>query len=122
MWAGVPWGRALSAKWAQAVPLCLFSCFFPFPVLESAARPWVYNIDIARPQSPGITPPIINTAQHQANWFATVLNLQPQTFFTMSQPFVQVVEAPVTFKAYLMCAFASFGGIFFGYDSGYING
>ncbi|KAJ9098226.1 hypothetical protein QFC21_004555 [Naganishia friedmannii] len=39
-----------------------------------------------------------------------------------SAPFVQVVEAPVTFKAYLMCAFASFGGIFFGYDSGYING
>ncbi|KAG9253710.1 general substrate transporter [Emericellopsis atlantica] len=32
------------------------------------------------------------------------------------------VEAPVTWKAYLMCAFASFGGIFFGYDSGYING
>lgn len=35
---------------------------------------------------------------------------------------VGVVEAPVTFKAYLMCAFAAFGGIFFGYDSGYING
>jgi len=32
------------------------------------------------------------------------------------------IEAPVTFKAYLLCAFASFGGIFFGYDSGYING
>ncbi|GAA5886706.1 hypothetical protein JCM6882_005864 [Rhodosporidiobolus microsporus] len=32
------------------------------------------------------------------------------------------VEAPVTLKAYLLCAFASFGGIFFGYDSGYING
>lgn len=32
------------------------------------------------------------------------------------------VEAPVTFTAYLMCAFAAFGGIFFGYDSGYING
>lgn len=32
------------------------------------------------------------------------------------------IEAPVTTKAYLMCAFASFGGIFFGYDSGYING
>jgi len=32
------------------------------------------------------------------------------------------VEAPVTWKAYLICAFASFGGIFFGYDSGYING
>ncbi|KAL8280627.1 hypothetical protein RQP46_006950 [Phenoliferia psychrophenolica] len=32
------------------------------------------------------------------------------------------IEAPVTVKAYLMCCFASFGGIFFGYDSGYING
>jgi hypothetical protein len=32
------------------------------------------------------------------------------------------IEAPVTIKAYLLCAFASFGGIFFGYDSGYING
>lgn len=31
------------------------------------------------------------------------------------------IEAPVTWKAYLICAFASFGGIFFGYDSGYIN-
>lgn len=35
---------------------------------------------------------------------------------------VNRVEAPVTWKAYLMCAFASFGGIFFGYDSGYIGG
>ncbi|PYH86677.1 putative MFS monosaccharide transporter [Aspergillus uvarum CBS 121591] len=34
----------------------------------------------------------------------------------------QRVEAPVTVKAYLMCAFAAFGGIFFGYDSGYISG
>ena len=32
------------------------------------------------------------------------------------------VEAPTTWKAYLMCVFASFGGIYFGYDSGYING
>ncbi|WOO84406.1 Major facilitator-type transporter ecdD [Vanrija pseudolonga] len=32
------------------------------------------------------------------------------------------VEAPVTFKAYMACAFASFGGIFFGFDSGYISG
>jgi len=32
------------------------------------------------------------------------------------------IEAPVTVKAYLMCAFASFGGIFFGFDSGYISG
>ncbi|KIY70206.1 MFS transporter [Cylindrobasidium torrendii FP15055 ss-10] len=35
---------------------------------------------------------------------------------------VNRVEAPVTMKAYMMCAFAAFGGIFFGYDSGYING
>jgi SP family sugar:H+ symporter-like MFS transporter len=28
----------------------------------------------------------------------------------------------MTTKAYFMCAFAAFGGIFFGYDSGYING
>lgn len=27
---------------------------------------------------------------------------------------VERIEAPVTLKAYLMCAFASFGGIFFG--------
>ncbi|RSH80316.1 uncharacterized protein EHS24_008892 [Apiotrichum porosum] len=32
------------------------------------------------------------------------------------------VEAPVTVKAYLACAFAAFGGIFFGFDSGYISG
>jgi sugar porter (SP) family MFS transporter len=35
---------------------------------------------------------------------------------------VDHIEAPVTWKAYMMCAFATFGGIFFGYDSGYING
>ncbi|EXJ73419.1 uncharacterized protein A1O5_03179 [Cladophialophora psammophila CBS 110553] len=35
---------------------------------------------------------------------------------------VDRIEAPVTFKAYLICAFAAFGGIFFGYDSGYVNG
>ncbi|KAE9394724.1 MFS transporter [Gymnopus androsaceus JB14] len=35
---------------------------------------------------------------------------------------VNRIEAPVTVRAYLMCAFAAFGGIFFGYDSGYING
>jgi len=35
---------------------------------------------------------------------------------------VEIIEAPVTWKAYLMCAFATFAGIFYGYDSGYING
>ncbi|XDG10424.1 hypothetical protein ABKA04_010039 [Annulohypoxylon sp. FPYF3050] len=32
------------------------------------------------------------------------------------------VEAPVTFKAYMICAFAAFGGIFFGYDTGWMSG
>ena len=32
------------------------------------------------------------------------------------------VEAPVTAKAYFMCVFAAFGGIFFGYDTGWISG
>ncbi|KAK3680099.1 hypothetical protein LTR78_000476 [Recurvomyces mirabilis] len=31
------------------------------------------------------------------------------------------VEAPVTVKAYLMCAFSAFAGIMFGYDTGYIS-
>lgn len=31
------------------------------------------------------------------------------------------IEAPVTFKAYLMCGFAAFAGILFGYDTGYIS-
>ena len=35
---------------------------------------------------------------------------------------VNRIEAPVTFKAYLICAFAAFGGIFFGYDTGWMNG
>ncbi|KAK9413094.1 putative Major facilitator superfamily (MFS) profile domain-containing protein [Seiridium unicorne] len=35
---------------------------------------------------------------------------------------VNRVEAPVTFKTYLMCVFAACGGLFFGYDSGYISG
>jgi len=32
------------------------------------------------------------------------------------------VEAPVTLKAYLLCAFAAFGGIFFGFDTGWMSG
>ncbi|KAJ8127952.1 hypothetical protein O1611_g5683 [Lasiodiplodia mahajangana] len=35
---------------------------------------------------------------------------------------VSRIEAPVTFKAYLICAFAAFGGIFFGYDTGWMGG
>ncbi|GMM27913.1 hypothetical protein DAMA08_006290 [Martiniozyma asiatica (nom. inval.)] len=31
-------------------------------------------------------------------------------------------EAPITWKTYSICGFTSFGGIFFGYDSGYISG
>jgi sugar porter (SP) family MFS transporter len=32
------------------------------------------------------------------------------------------IEAPVTMKTYLMCVFAAFGGIFFGYDTGWMSG
>ena len=32
------------------------------------------------------------------------------------------IEAPVTLRGYLMCVLPAFGGIFFGYDSGYVNG
>ncbi|KAJ5753556.1 uncharacterized protein N7511_007709 [Penicillium nucicola] len=35
---------------------------------------------------------------------------------------LSLVEAPVTWRAYLICGFASFGGILYGYDSGYISG
>ncbi len=31
-------------------------------------------------------------------------------------------DAPISWKTYVMCGFASFGGIYFGYDSGYISG
>lgn len=34
---------------------------------------------------------------------------------------IEDIEAPVTWKAYLMCAFAALGGIFYGYDTGYIG-
>jgi hypothetical protein len=43
-----------------------------------------------------------------------------RTLFTIID--VNRIEAPVNLKVYLICAFASFGGIFFGYDFGYING
>lgn len=35
---------------------------------------------------------------------------------------VDRVEAPITWKAYMICAFAAFGGIFFGYDTGWMGG
>jgi sugar porter (SP) family MFS transporter len=40
----------------------------------------------------------------------------------MSDGNVGRVEAPITARAYFLCAFAAFGGILFGYDSGYISG
>ncbi|KAI5205115.1 general substrate transporter [Aureobasidium subglaciale] len=40
----------------------------------------------------------------------------------MAPTTVERIESPVTVRAYLMCAFAAFAGILFGYDSGYING
>lgn len=40
----------------------------------------------------------------------------------MSSPTTALQEPPITFKSYIICAFAAFGGILFGYDSGYISG
>ncbi|KAJ2958247.1 hypothetical protein NQZ79_g6160 [Umbelopsis isabellina] len=37
-------------------------------------------------------------------------------------PDLDLVEAPITWRTYAMCVFAAFGGIFYGYDSGYIGG
>lgn len=36
--------------------------------------------------------------------------------------YVERIDAPLTWKTWVICGFASFGGIFFGYDSGYISG
>jgi sugar porter (SP) family MFS transporter len=35
---------------------------------------------------------------------------------------VSNIEAPISLRAYLICGFACFGGLLFGYDSGYISG
>lgn len=61
-------------------------------------------------------------ALHQASLFLTTAIMPGGTVPLSTTDDVERIEAPVTWKAYLICAFASFGGIFFGYDSGYING
>ena len=45
-----------------------------------------------------------------------------ETIFITGTTDVDRIEAPVTIKAYLICAFAAFGGIFFGYDTGWMGG
>jgi len=35
---------------------------------------------------------------------------------------VSRIEAPITFKTYLICAFAATGGLLFGYDTGNMSG
>jgi sugar porter (SP) family MFS transporter len=39
-----------------------------------------------------------------------------------TDPKGEAQQAPITLKVILICAYATFGGILFGYDSGYING
>jgi SP family sugar:H+ symporter-like MFS transporter len=56
------------------------------------------------------------------NWVLTCALLVPGGAVVTTTFNPERVEAPVTIKAYLLCVFASFGGIFFGYDSGYMNG
>ncbi|AWU76229.1 hypothetical protein CAS74_000178 [Pichia kudriavzevii] len=36
--------------------------------------------------------------------------------------YIERMEAPLTWKTYVICGFGSFAGIFYGYDSGYISG
>jgi hypothetical protein len=48
--------------------------------------------------------------------------VSPHKHINLATNDVNRVEAPVTWKAYMMCALATFGGILYGYDSGYING
>lgn len=60
-----------------------------------------------------------NIAKESVEHFDDNANLEANI---MGSTDTQLVEAPVTYKTYLMCAFAAFGGIFFGYDSGYISG
>jgi sugar porter (SP) family MFS transporter len=38
------------------------------------------------------------------------------------QEYVERIEAPLTWKTWVICGFTSVGGLFFGYDSGYISG
>lgn len=38
------------------------------------------------------------------------------------QEYQEREDAPLTWKTWIICGFGSFGGIFFGYDSGYISG
>jgi len=47
---------------------------------------------------------------------------RPSHFGVTTPTDLERIEAPVTWKAYFMCAFATFGGIFYGYNSGCING
>jgi hypothetical protein len=50
-------------------------------------------------------------------------SIMPAGGIALSAPIsVDRIEAPVTARAYLMCAFAAFAGIFFGFDTGYISG
>ncbi|KAG0680161.1 hypothetical protein C6P40_002978 [Pichia californica] len=42
--------------------------------------------------------------------------------FNNEEQFYEREDAPLTWKTWIICGFASFGGIFFGYDSGYISG
>jgi hypothetical protein len=82
------------------------------------------------PQNPTLALPILHNPGSSSLLGASRQSLSRQTHTLPIMPAtalatthdVNNVEAPVTWKAYLICAFASFGGIFFGYDSGYING
>ncbi|WVQ71381.1 hypothetical protein IAR50_000912 [Cryptococcus sp. DSM 104548] len=83
------------------------------------------------PSSPShfLSPPILSLSTIHTNtqvYHSTVMgkptSLRGRSDILTNNTSPERVEAPVTLKAYILCVFASFGGIFFGYDSGYMNG
>ncbi|GAV29410.1 hypothetical protein PMKS-002910 [Pichia membranifaciens] len=54
--------------------------------------------------------------------YNTVTTVSSDTDVEIQSDYHEREEAPITWKTYFMCGFASFGGIYFGYDSGYISG
>jgi MFS family permease len=77
------------------------------------------------PASPSISPSFFSFTYYRSSSSLLIFwpIASPTAIMTLhATADVNSIEAPVTWRAYLLCAFASFGGIFFGYDSGYING
>ena len=99
------------------------------PPPATAHRPPLYiNSAVARPPSSTALCLLCSStfAQRPAHAHTPRSSLDTPPFLArlvdMASGDVSRVEAPVTVRGYFLCAFAAFGGILFGYDSGYISG